>query len=199
MLEVLVACRSAGIHSKLIESFEAVIDRNRKGFCQHSKQRVRLRTFQLLVQRYQTLPDLVFLFSQSILKNNSTLIEDCGTPPLSSPLVENAMTMLIAKFKPYFGSCIEEGYSKEAALLFAEELHTPTPLQVVEGVLYCLVCDEMNENDLVMTRMLLSAAIESDVLRNEEVITYVLCKMIVLMMSRDGKTRVVSACDWSHR
>lgn len=199
MLEVLVACRSVGIHTELIESLEAVIDRNRKDFCQHSKQRVRLRTFQLLVQRYQTLPDLVFLFSQSILKNNSTLIEDCGTPPLSSPLVENAMTMLIDKFRAYFGACIEEGYSKEETLLFAEELHTTTPLQAVEGVLYCLVCDEMNENDLVMTRMLLSAAIESDALRNEEAITYVLCKMIVLMMSRDGKTRIVGACEWIHR
>ena len=50
-----------------------------------------------------------------------------------------------------------------------------------------------------MTRMLLSAAIESDALRNEEAITYVLCKMIVLMMSRDGKTRIVGACEWIHR
>ena len=109
------------------------------------------------------------------------------------------MTMLIDKFRAYFGACIEEGYSKEEALLFAEELHTTTPLQAVEGVLYCLVCDEMNENDLVITRMLLSAAIESDALRNEEAITYVLCKMIVLMMSRDGKTRIVGACEWIHR
>ena len=195
---MLLACRSAGIHNDLLESYETAIDRNRDFFCQHNKQRIRLRSFQLLVQRYQTLPDLVFLFSQRILKNNSTLIEDCGIPPLCSSLVQNAMAVLIAKFKPYFGECIEAGYSKEDVTSFRNELHTTMPLQVVEGVLYCLVCSEMSENDLVMARMVLSAAIASNALHNEEVITYVLCKMTALMMNRDGKTRIVRACAWSH-
>lgn len=78
LLELLVACQAAGRLDASAEAYLQSIDENRNYFCTHAKQRIRLRSFQLLTHRYGAVRDLVFLFSQNTLKNNSTLTEDCS-------------------------------------------------------------------------------------------------------------------------
>ena len=78
LLELLVACQTAGRLDASAEAYLQSIDENRDYFCTHAKQRIRLRSFQLLTHRYGAVRDLVFLFSQNILKNNSALTEDCS-------------------------------------------------------------------------------------------------------------------------
>ena len=83
LLELLVACQTTGHLEASADIYLQTIEEHRDSFCTHPKQRIRLRSFQLLIHRSSSIRDLVFLFSQNILKNNSTLTEDCFiSPPL---------------------------------------------------------------------------------------------------------------------
>ena len=92
---------------------------------------------------------------------------------------------------------MEAGFSSDDAASLAADMPSVPLRTVLDGVVSSVAYGDMNENDLVMLKLVVSARDACKAL-SDEVVVFLLCKLVILMMSRDGKTRNVRAAKRVH-
>lgn len=92
---------------------------------------------------------------------------------------------------------MEAGFSPEDAASIATDMPSVALRTVLDGVVSSIAYGEMNENDLVMLKLVVGAKDACGAL-SDEVVAFLLCKLVILMMSRDGKTRNVRTAERVH-